>query len=117
MIRDPRYATLLARSSRFKELYQFIETTLATRSTADWSQAFARAELPFAMVNSFDALLEDEHLQATDFWKTLEHPTEGTMRMPRVVPQFSETPGSIRRHAPNLGEHTEEVFREFEIDV
>jgi crotonobetainyl-CoA:carnitine CoA-transferase CaiB-like acyl-CoA transferase len=32
---------------------------------------------------------------------------------PGIPVKFSDTPGSIRRHAPNLGEHTEEVLREF----
>ncbi len=33
------------------------------------------------------------------------------MRMTDVMPTYSKTPGSIRRHAPRLGEHTVEVLR------
>jgi crotonobetainyl-CoA:carnitine CoA-transferase CaiB-like acyl-CoA transferase len=116
MIRDPKYASVLARSGHFEELYGFIESVLPARTTAEWSEAFARAELPFANVNSFDSLLEDPHLAAVGFWKALEHPTEGRLRMPGVTVKFSDTPGSIRRHAPNIGEHTEEVLRELGIE-
>jgi formyl-CoA transferase len=42
----------------------------------------------------------------------MEHHTEGTLRVARFPVTFSETPATIRRLAPNLGEHTEEVLRE-----
>lgn len=116
MIRDPRYATVLARSNYFGELYSFIEQTLVTRSTAEWAAAFAQAELPFAVVNSFENLFSDPHLKATGYWQRVEHPTEGAIKVPGIPVKFSETPGSIRRHAPNLGEHTEEVLRELGIE-
>jgi len=116
MIQDPRYATVLARSKHFGELYQFIESTLAGRPTAELVEAFARIELPFATVNTFDSLLTDPHLAATGFWKTVNHPTEGAMRMPDIAVKFSDTPASVRRLAPNLGEHTGEVLKELGID-
>lgn len=116
MIRDPRYATVLARSNYFGELYSLIEQTLVTRTTAEWAAVFEKAELPFAAVNSFENLFTDPHLEATGYWQSIEHPTEGAIKMPGIPVKFSETPGSIRRHAPNLGEHTEEVLRELGIE-
>jgi crotonobetainyl-CoA:carnitine CoA-transferase CaiB-like acyl-CoA transferase len=113
---DPRYATVLERSKHFAEFYGFIEEVLLTRTTGEWAEAFAKAELPFALVNSFEALLVDPHLEATGFWHQVEHPTEGAVRMPGIPIRFSNTPASIRRQAPNLGEHTEEVLRELGID-
>jgi crotonobetainyl-CoA:carnitine CoA-transferase CaiB-like acyl-CoA transferase len=116
MIRDPRYASLIARSSRFHELYEFIADTLAARTTAECAEAFARMELPFGVVNTFAQLLDDPHLKAVGFWKHAEHPTEGGLRMTDIPVKFSDTPGSVRRLAPNLGEHTGEVLRELGID-
>jgi crotonobetainyl-CoA:carnitine CoA-transferase CaiB-like acyl-CoA transferase len=112
MIEDPRYATILARSNHFSELYAFIETELAKRTTAEWCDLLADAELPFAPVNSIEALLDDPHLAAIGFWHETNHPTEGRVRMPGIPVKFSDTPGTIRRHAPNHGEHTDEVLRE-----
>jgi crotonobetainyl-CoA:carnitine CoA-transferase CaiB-like acyl-CoA transferase len=42
----------------------------------------------------------------------LEHPVEGTVRALGMPLKLSHTPGEIRRPAPLLGEHTEEVLRE-----
>ncbi len=116
MIRDARYASLVARSSRFHELYEFIAATVATRTTAACAEAFAKMELPYGVVNSFGQLLADPHLGAIGFWKSAEHPTEGKVKMPDIAVKFSDTPGTVRRLAPNLGEHTQEVLKELGID-
>jgi crotonobetainyl-CoA:carnitine CoA-transferase CaiB-like acyl-CoA transferase len=42
----------------------------------------------------------------------LEHPTEGKVTNCRYPITFSRSPASVRRLAPNLGEHNSEVLRE-----
>jgi crotonobetainyl-CoA:carnitine CoA-transferase CaiB-like acyl-CoA transferase len=63
-------------------------------------------------VNTLEDLATDPHLQATGFWQFVDHPTEGRLRMPSFPVNFSATPASIDRHAPRLGEHTEELLRQ-----
>jgi crotonobetainyl-CoA:carnitine CoA-transferase CaiB-like acyl-CoA transferase len=110
--KDPRFSTLTERSRHFAELYRMVAETLATRTTAEWTRALKDADIPFAPVNSVTDLLEDPHLRVTGFWHELDHPSEGRLRAPGIPVRFSETPGSIRRHAPRLGEHTDEVLAE-----
>jgi len=43
---------------------------------------------------------------------TVEHPHIGPIRVPGIPVNFSETPGSVRTAAPELGQHTEEVLLE-----
>ena len=112
MAADPRFATLLDRSRVFGELYKFVEDTLPTRTNAEWEVALTDGDIPFAPVNSFADLLADRHLRALGFWREVEHPSEGRVRMADIAVRFSDTPGSIRRLAPGLGEHTAEVLRE-----
>jgi len=112
MAADPRYATLVDRSRLFSELYKFVEDTLASRSNAEWETLLSDGDIPFAPVNSFEDLLQDRHLRAIGFWREVEHPSEGKVRMADIPVRFSGTPGSIRRLAPRLGEHTAAVLRE-----
>jgi len=56
-----------------------------------------------------DELLDDAHLQSIGFFKRVAHPTEGEIRSAGIPVSFSPTPGSVRRHAPKLGEQGEEV--------
>ena len=111
---ESRFRTLTDRSRHFAELYRLVEETLATRSTAEWSAALQEADIPFAPVNSVADLLDDPHLRAIGFWRESEHPSEGRIRSAGIPVRFSETPGDIRRHAPGLGEHTQEILREIE---
>ena len=64
------------------------------------------------VVNTLETLLEDPQLEATGFWKIVEHPTEGTLRTTDIPTTYSETPGEIRRLPPRMGEHSVEVLRE-----
>ena len=64
------------------------------------------------VVNTLDDLAEDPHLVATGFWHLMEHPSEGSLRMPGVATDFSETPGDIRQPPPHLGEHLAEVLKD-----
>jgi len=42
-----------------------------------------------------------------------KHPTAGQVASIGLPIKFSETPGSVRRPAPALGQHTREVLREY----
>ena len=108
---DPRYATAPARSKHFPQLYEFVETILARKSTADWLALLDAADIPFAPVQSLDQLLDDPHLKALGFWQRVEHPTEGVLVQAGLPVHFSKTPASVRRHAPGLGEHTAELLQ------
>ncbi|CAN5266321.1 CoA transferase [soil metagenome] len=107
---DERYASATARSRHFSQLYAYVETTIASRSTADWVAALATADIPYAPVKSLDDLIDDEHLNAIGFWRRVEHPTEGSLLQAGPPIHFSGTPCDVTRHAPGLGEHTADLM-------
>lgn len=110
LAQDPRYLTLHSRSWHFPALYQYVESALGERSTAQWMQLLETADIPCAPVNDFESLLADPHLRATGFWHESEHPTEGRLIQAGLPVRFSRTPAEIRRHPPGLGEHTAEIL-------
>ena len=95
-----------------RDRYRYIETVLGERTTAQWTELLATADIPFAPVNGFEELLADPHLRAVGFWHESEHPTEGRLIQAGLPVRFSRTPGDIRRHPPGLGEHTAEILAE-----
>jgi crotonobetainyl-CoA:carnitine CoA-transferase CaiB-like acyl-CoA transferase len=94
------------------DTYQETARIMLTRTTDEWLQMFSKTSVPTNMVNTLQGLRDDPHLNAVGFWQEVDHPTEGRLRMTRYPVTFSETPASVRRLQPRLGEHTVEVLRE-----
>lgn len=69
--------------------------------------------IPMAPVYSAAGVVNNPHLQARGFFVDVEHAASGrTLRMPGAPYRLSGTPWRVRRPAPRLGEHNEEVFAE-----
>jgi crotonobetainyl-CoA:carnitine CoA-transferase CaiB-like acyl-CoA transferase len=112
LLDDPRFKTLGTRLRHIEFLYEELGKIATTRTNADWLAELDRRNIPGMIVNSLESLLRDPHLEATGFWQIMEHPTEGTLRLPGIPAAYSKTPASIRRLPPRLGEHSVEILRE-----
>ena len=66
--------------------------------------------VPFAPVSTMGDLLNSEHLKARGFFVEIAHPVAGTHKYPGAPLKFGATPWEIRRPAPVLGQHNEEIF-------
>jgi crotonobetainyl-CoA:carnitine CoA-transferase CaiB-like acyl-CoA transferase len=112
LLDDPRFKTLGTRLRHIEILYEELGKIATTRTNAEWLAELDRRNIPGMVVNSLESLLRDPHLEATGFWQIVEHPTEGTMRLPGIPAAYSKTPAAIRRLPPRLGEHSLEILRE-----
>jgi crotonobetainyl-CoA:carnitine CoA-transferase CaiB-like acyl-CoA transferase len=112
MMRDPRFVDMAARSRHIDEVYKLAGEALADRPTAEWLALFDKLEIPAGPVRSLDDVLADPHLDAIGFFKHRQHPTEGEIVLPDVPLRFAETPASIDRLPPRLGEHGRELLQE-----
>jgi len=112
LVADARFASIEARSRHFPALYAWLAETMATRSTAEWLDLLARAEIPATPVLSPDDWLTDPHLRQVGLFETRHHPTEGEIRVVRNPVTFSDSPASLRRPTPVCGQDSEAVLRE-----
>jgi crotonobetainyl-CoA:carnitine CoA-transferase CaiB-like acyl-CoA transferase len=112
LLEDERFTTLADRVKNIDDTYQETAKTMATRTTGEWLELFAETSVPTIVVNTLEGLVDDPHLNAVDFWQTVEHPTEGTLRMTRFPVNFSASPAEVRKLPPRLGEHSVEILRE-----
>ena len=108
----PRYRTLAGRTQCINELYGLAAEIFRTRTTAEWIGLLTAADIPVAPLHTLETLLRDPHLIATDFYRVLEHPSEGKIRLMRSPTEWSATPAEIRRLPPRPGEHSEEILSE-----
>ena len=109
---DPRFANLPARHHHHDEADEIISTWTASRDAFEVMTQLQTAGIPAGVAEQGGHLIEDPHLNARGFWEVVTHPEAGTAPFLSRPFQFSKTPGTTRRHAPLLGEHTEEVLRD-----
>ncbi len=85
----------------------------------EWSMKHTKAEIfelarvkkiPFAPVNSMADVMESRQLEERGFFVDIEHPKAGRLTYPGAPYKFPKTPWSIRRPAPLLGQHNEDVY-------
>jgi crotonobetainyl-CoA:carnitine CoA-transferase CaiB-like acyl-CoA transferase len=103
---DPRYVDQRAALRNSDSLYRDIRTIARTRTTDEWLEFCARVGIPATRV----ATLQD----LVDVLPLATHPVIGSYRVVPQMARFSRTPGTLRRHAPLIGEHTRDAIEEAE---
>ena len=112
LIEDERFATNDQRMANRPALVAELESVLRQRDTGDWVAVLLEAGVPVGPIYDYKQVFDDPHTHARQMMVEMEHPVEGTVRGLGIPFKLSETPGQIRRAAPLLGEHTQEVLSE-----
>ena len=110
--KDPRFATPPARAANINDALALVAEVIPSKTTAEWMDLLTKADIPCGPMQTYDEVLHDPHLSDAGFFKTVEHPTEGTLKMPGPAVWMSQTEPSMRLPAPRLGEHTRELLSE-----
>lgn len=109
---DPRFANTRTRTENVDAFNAFIAQQMAKRTSAEWMDIFTEADLPIMPMHTVATLLDDPHLNDVKFFSWMEHPTEGRIRSMGIPTAFSDTPATVRRHAPLLGENTRDILQQ-----
>lgn len=113
LLSDPRFAANADRMANRAALERTLSETFMTRTTAHWLGVLDRAGVPCGPINDMSQVYADPQVIARDMVVEIDHPTAGSIRNVGIPVKFSETPGTVRRPPPRLGEHTHEVLVEF----
>ena len=108
---DPRFATAQARLANVDALEREIEAVFMTRPTAHWLTKLDAAQVPAGPVNRYDQTLADPQIAARRMVVDIEHPKIGPMKTIGLPLKSTGELTQIRRPAPWLGQHSEEVLR------
>ncbi len=112
LARDPRFATAAARKQHEDELEAAITEWTRGRSWSETVETLQRHGVPSYHVLSNRGVAEDEQLNARGVFSELEHPEVGARRHIGAPWRFGTSDVRVRRRAPLLGEHTDEVLRD-----
>jgi crotonobetainyl-CoA:carnitine CoA-transferase CaiB-like acyl-CoA transferase len=108
---DPRFATLPLRLKNIDDLEREIEAVLTTQTTAYWVEKLDAAQVPAGPVYGFDQIMNDPHIKARKMVVDIDHPKIGPMKTLGLPLKSTGDLTAIRKPAPWLGQHSEEVLR------
>jgi crotonobetainyl-CoA:carnitine CoA-transferase CaiB-like acyl-CoA transferase len=108
---DPRFATAAARKANEDELEALISAWALPQSAETVAELLQQAGIPAAVSMTNRDLAEDAHLAQSGFFVRQPHPEVGTRLHLGMPWRLSDTACTVRRAAPCLGQHTDDVLQ------
>jgi crotonobetainyl-CoA:carnitine CoA-transferase CaiB-like acyl-CoA transferase len=94
------------------ELVPMLQARLILRTTDAWVAAMDAEGIPNGPVWTFDKVLTHPHTLAREMVVPIDHPVAGATRTLGTPVKLTGTPATIRRPAPVLGQHSDEIRSE-----
>jgi formyl-CoA transferase len=109
---DERFVTNPQRIRHRDELIPLVIDLMKKQPRAWWVENLDKEGVPYGVVNNFQQVFEDPHIQARGMKFEMEHPTAGTIPMVRSPVNLEGSPPVYNRPPPLLGEHTDQVLKD-----
>src|SRR5438067_8155143 len=109
-LEDERFKTPALRHQNIDARLQMTQDVLIGRSSAEWLERLTEGDVPCGPVLTRNQMVRHPHIAALELLEEYDHPAAGRLRQARNAARFSATPAAIRRPAPRLGEHTDEIL-------
>ena len=113
LLSDTRFESSEARGSNIGELVELIDAQVIQRNAEEWIAHLREADIPCSIVQDYAAIRRDPQALANGYVHETDHPVWGSIATHGPVATFTETPASVRRHAPTRpGDHSSEILEE-----
>lgn len=108
--KEELFKTALSRSEVADALDELIIPWLMEHTKEEIFRMCQDNRVPTCPLYSAEDIVGHYHLEERGFFKEIEHPVAGKIKYPGAPCIFSEIPSALRRPAPTLGEHNQEVY-------
>lgn len=98
------------------EIWRKLATLTQQRTTADLMDKLLAVDIWCGEVKSHLQAAEDPQVQHMGCTTSYQHPVAGEVRVVAPAVKMSETPATIDRPAPLVGQHTREILADFGFD-
>ncbi len=110
---DDRFKTPGSRDRYANERLELIQSALLENTGEYWLDILEKCGVPCAPVLKRSEMIQHPQVQASEIVIQTKHPHAGELRQARNAARFETTETEIRYGAPQLGEHTRAVLKEF----
>jgi len=110
LLGDPRFVDNPARVKNWQAIDAIVREAISRLTLDDLRSRLHAHEVGFSPIYDAADIFADPHFIARQTIVTVADAELGDVRMQCVVPRFSETPVSVRRAGPALGQHNDETY-------
>jgi succinyl-CoA:(S)-malate CoA-transferase subunit B len=107
-----KWGTIKQREADRAKVDEYVGAWTARHTRDEVIATCEEHQVPCGSVYAIDEIFEDPQYKARENIKYFNDPRVGEYALPNVVPRLTDTPGSIDRLGPALGEHNDEVWGE-----
>ena len=107
---EPRFAEPAQRSLNGEDLDRIVLEAIKDRGKWELFPKAAEARMLFGLVQTPGELAHCPQLESRDFYREIDHPVMGRLRVPAALFNFSLTPYRLQMASPTLGQHNREIY-------
>ena len=112
MLEDPRYTTNTDRVEHRAECVGELNVVFAQNTTEHWVGLIVKAGVPCGPINTVSDVVSNPQVLARNMIAQVEHPKIPNLKFPNSPLKLTDSPATIRRVPPLLGQHSEEILAE-----
>jgi len=110
---DPEYRTKRQRWEKKYILQEEIEKITAQYTVKEVGEMMDQERVANSPIFNIKQVIEDPHLKDRGYFVDIDHPVIGKAKIPGIPFKMSETPGSVERPSPLVGEHNELILGKY----
>jgi len=110
--KDPRFMTNTERVAHRSECIQLLSDIFQTETVSHWVSKIEQAGVPCGPINRVSDVVNDPQVLSRNMVVEIPHPNIPDLKVPYSPLKLAETPPSVRRPPPLLGQHNEEILSE-----
>jgi crotonobetainyl-CoA:carnitine CoA-transferase CaiB-like acyl-CoA transferase len=112
-VTSPDYKTGKLRLQNRDKLNAEIDKATETKSSAEWVEIFNKVGVPCGPIYSIDQVFDDPQVKHLGIAQESARSDGSRLGLVGQPFKLSRTPSKIAARPPNLGEHTDEILKEF----